>query len=394
MDISKPTSADMEFFNALAKDITEHRLNQLGYPFDQTPRLVQFYSWLAETGLADITLINVGDPYKKDWDMLNTDACERFCIDFIAEHCGFCGEHWGVLANGGSDGNMHGIYFGRKYLKSKCPDLEPILYVSEEAHYSLKKIGDIQNIETRMINAFEMGEMDTEDLRKKIDPTRPAIIAIAIGGTFKGAIDDQKKIGKVLEEIAPVAVYRHLDAALFGGYLPFLDDKLANEILNQSAMGFDSVAISGHKFLALNEPAGIFICKREHLDCVNENPVPYLNGVIPTLNCSRSGFDPLKLCWLLKTEGVQGLQKQAERSLEMAKLLQAELISRGVKAWRNEMSNTVFFPRPKLEVVKKYALACGEDKFFGKLSHIVAMQYFDSDFTKQIAKEIAEAQEI
>lgn len=388
---SRPDKITMEHLDALAKNIVERKYKQLGYPFDQATDLADFYTWLAQTRLADITLINVGDPYKTDWDMLNTDELERYCIDFLADHCGFGGEHWGVLANGGSDGNMHGIYFGRKALAAKCPSLEPILYVSEEAHYSLKKIGDIQNIETRTIRAFKMGEMDAEDLRQKLDASRPALIAIAIGGTFKGAIDNQKAIAQVLAELKPVAVYRHLDAALFGGYLPFLEDACAREILNQQKMGFDSVAISGHKFLALNEPAGIFICKKENLKFVQENPVPYLNGVIPTLNCSRSGFDALKLYWRLKCVGADGLKQQAEHCLLMAKLLQTKLIQHGVKAWRNELSNTVFFERPKICAVKKYALACGFDEHFGELSHAVAMQYFTPEFVEEFALEIAAA---
>ena len=70
-------------------------------------------------------------------------------------------------------------YFGRKALADKSP-LEPILYVSEEAHYSLRKIGDIQNIETRTIRALKNGEMDIDDFRKQLDASRPALVAIAI----------------------------------------------------------------------------------------------------------------------------------------------------------------------------------------------------------------------
>ena len=101
-----------------AENIASRKFNQMGYPFDQDTGFSEFYRWLADTGLCDITLINVGDPYKKNWDMLNTDKFERFCIDFMADACGFEGNHWGVLSNGGTDGNMHGIYFGRKEISA------------------------------------------------------------------------------------------------------------------------------------------------------------------------------------------------------------------------------------------------------------------------------------
>lgn len=386
-----PNDTALARLNDVAKDIFEHRYNQLGYPFDQGTNLAPYYKWLADTGLADITLINVGDPYKTDWDMLNTDEFERAVIDFLADAYGFNGNHWGVISNGGTDGNMHGIYFGRKALADKSP-LEPILYVSEEAHYSLRKIGDIQNIETRTIRALKNGEMDIDDFRKQLDASRPALVAIAIGGTFKGAIDDQYAIDKVLRENPPPAVYKHLDVALFGGYLPFLDDSEANNIVNASKMNFDSLAVSGHKFLSMNEPAGIFICKKETLACVHGNPVPYLNGVIPTLSCSRSGFDALKLYWRLHSVGKEGLKEQATHSLKMAELLLAKLQEANVPAWRsNKYSNTIYFKRPKIEVVKKYALACSEYADFGELAHVVAMQYFTPELVDKIVADISSA---
>lgn len=383
----QPDKNSMERLDAAAKYIFNHRYNQLGYPFDQESGMNDFYGWVERNGLGGITLINVGDPYKTDWDMLNTDEFERESIDFLARAYGFGADHWGVISNGGTDGNMYGVYFGRKAL-AEVSDLPPVLYVSEEAHYSLKKIGDIQNIETRTIRAKKMGEMDVDDFAKKLDASRPALVAMAIGGTFKGAIDDQRAIGEVLDSAKPVAVYRHLDAALFGGYLPFLEDCGARGIVDASKMNFDSIAVSGHKFFSLNEPAGVFICRKRVLDCVHGNPVPYLKGVIPTLSCSRSGLDALKLFWRIKSLGSAGLGEQAKHCLKMADLLLEGLRDKGVKAYKNPYSNTVFFDRPPEWVVKKYALACSEYEDFGKLSHIVTMQYFTPELINSVISDI------
>ena len=383
----QPDKNSMERLDAAAKYIFNHRYNQLGYPFDQESGMNDFYGWVERNGLGGITLINVGDPYKTDWDMLNTDEFERESIDFLARAYGFGADHWGVISNVGTDGNMYGVYFGRNAL-AEVSDLPPVLYVSEEAHYSLKKIGDIQNIETRTIRAKKMGEMDVDDFARKLDASRPALVAMAIGGTFKGAIDDQKAIGEVLDSAKPVAVYRHLDAALFGGYLPFLEDCGARGIVDASKMNFDSIAVSGHKFFSLNEPAGVFICRKRVLDCVHGNPVPYLKGVIPTLSCSRSGLDALKLFWRIKSLGSAGLGEQAKHCLKMADLLLEGLRDKGVKAYKNPYSNTVFFDRPPEWVVKKYALACSEYEDFGKLSHIVTMQYFTPELINSVILDI------
>ncbi len=384
----RPDNESMKLLNECAKEITARKFNQLGYPFDQNTQFHEFYKWLADTKLCDITLINVGNPYKTDWDMLNTDYFECESIDFIASRFGFDDNHWGVIANGGTDGNMHGIYFGRKALAAKS-SRPPVLYVSAEAHYSLQKIGDVQNVEVRPIRAHEMGQMDVEDFAEKLDPSRPALVAIAIGGTFKGAIDDQKAINEVLLEKKPVASYRHLDVALFGGYLPFLDDPAAREIVDVSKMNFDSIAVSGHKFLGMNEPAGIFICHKDILKLVEGAPIPYLKYSIPTISCSRSGFDALKLYWHIKSLGDDGFKAQAGHVLEMGKLLEKSLLERGIKAHRNPYSNTVFFTRPQEKIVKKYAMACNDDPVFGKLAHVVAMQYFTPELVKTIADDIA-----
>lgn len=393
---SLPPRAVLEELTAHAKALVQRQFQQMGYPFDQGVNLSGYYQWLQETGLCDVTLINVGDPWKQSWDMLETDEFERRSIDFLAKSFGFAEQdHWGVMTNGGSDSNMHGIYFGRKFLEDAVHTLnlpkenaEPILYVSSEAHYSVRKLGDVLRLETCLIDAHPMGQMDAEDFRRKLNPNRPALIAIAVGGTFKGAIDDQESIARVLEEVKPPCVYRHLDAALFGGYLPWVEDENVRNILNQQKQGFDSIAVSGHKFLAMNEPAGVFICRKDVPNHLHTYSVPYLNGVIPTLNCSRSGFDPLKLYWRIMTTGPAGFRAEAAHVLKMTRLLERRLNEVGVKTWVNPWSNTVCMERPAPSVVHRYAMACGECRFFGPLAHVVVMQFFNEDLIEQFVSDV------
>ncbi len=379
-----PDAPVLERLTKTAHELVERRKRQMGYPFDQESNLRGFYEWLLETGLCDTTLISVGSPYKDAWDMLHVDDYERECVDFMAAHFGFPEHtHWGVVTNGGTDGNMHGVYFGRKALAAKS-GLPPILYVSSEAHYSVQKLGDILNIETRVIQAHPDGRMELDNFRAQLDPGRPALVAVAIGGTFKGAIDDQRGIRRVLEEVHPPAWYCHLDVALFGGYLPWLEDPAAREIIHQEKMQFDSLAVSGHKFLGLNEPTGLFICRKEILEHLNKLTVPYLDCVMPTISCSRSGFDVLKMFWRIKTAKEDGFRAEAGHILAMTECLKQALRKRGVEVHVNPYSNTVCFPRPADAVVHKYCMACS-----GGLSHVVVMQYFDEELIETLADEIA-----
>ncbi|MBS1452594.1 MAG: aminotransferase class V-fold PLP-dependent enzyme [Lentisphaeria bacterium] len=380
----RPDEPVLRRMTETARKLVERQKLQMGYPFDQETNLTGFYEWLLETGLCNTTLISVGSPYKEAWDMLHVDEFEREVVDFVAGTFGFRGGHWGVVTNGGTDGNLHGIYFGRKTLEAKS-ELPPILYVSAEAHYSVQKLGDILRIETRIIGVHPTGQMDIEDFRRRLDPTRPALVAIAVGGTFKGAIDDQRAIDRVLKEVKPPACYRHLDVALFGGYLPWLDDPAARELVDQAAMGFDSLAVSGHKFFALNEPAGVFLCRKEILQHLTKLTVPYLGGIVmPTISCSRSGFDVLKLYWRIMTTGPAGFRAEANHVLAMTAKLLAALAARGVEAHANPWSNTVYFRRPREEVVHRCCMACS-----GEFSHVVVMQYFDEELVERLADEIA-----
>ena len=380
----RPDEPVLRRMTETARKLVERQKLQMGYPFDQETNLTGFYEWLLETGLCNTTLISVGSPYKEAWDMLHVDEFEREVVDFVAGTFGFRGGHWGVVTNGGTDGNLHGIYFGRKTLEAKS-ELPPILYVSAEAHYSVQKLGDILRIETRIIGVHPTGQMDIEDFRRQLDPTRPALVAIAVGGTFKGAIDVQRAIDRVLKEVKPPACYRHLDVALFGGYLPWLDDPAARELVDQAAMGFDSLAVSGHKFFALNEPAGVFLCRKEILQHLTKLTVPYLGGIVmPTISCSRSGFDVLKLYWRIMTTGPAGFRAEANHVLAMTAKLLAALAARGVEAHANPWSNTVYFRRPREEVVHRCCMACS-----GEFSHVVVMQYFDEELVERLADEIA-----
>ena len=389
-----PSESVMERLNEVASRLVDRQFYQLGYPFDQNLNLTGFYEWLVSTGLNRLTLINVSDPYKTTWDMLNTDEFECKTLDFLAESFGFAkdaaGErsHWGFITSGGTDGNMHGVYFGRKALAAQSSH-PPILYVSSEAHYSVQKLGDVQNIETRVIRSHPMGAMDVDDLRNQLDPSRPALVVLAVGGTFKGAIDDQRAVAAVLDEVKPVAVYKHLDVALFGGYLPWLDDPQAREVVNASVMKFDSLAVSGHKFYALNEPAGAFLCRKEVLASLHAMQVPYLNGAIPTISCSRSGFDALKFYWRIAVTGEEGFRSEARHILEMTDLLVTELRHRGVEPLVNRWSNTICFPRPADNVVHEYSMACTVCPHFGPLSHVVVMQFFTPKLIARLADRIA-----
>lgn len=315
---------------------------------------------------------NVGDPRKPAIFAMNTHEFENELIDFFAPLYGFSqDEAWGIITMSGTDGNMHGMYFGVKQLLSQTKML-PICYVSEEAHYSIKKLADLQNLELRLIKADVTGKMIVSEFEKALDPSKPALVVIAMGTTFKGAIDDQAAIDAVIRKKKPIAVYRHVDAALFGGYLPFTANK---GLVSRRTAYFDSIAVSGHKFFGFDEPMGVFITTKNTLNQVNPFNVPYLNQAVPTITCSRNALSALKFWWKVKKTGMRGFTAQAEEILANAKYLEAGLKKINWPVWRGEYSNTVYFKRPSQATMKKYNLAPEFDlRLGGDLAHIVVMQ--------------------
>ena len=370
----------------LIKKVYENVDHCIGYPVCLFPNMDGFGEWYTKTGLCDMGINNAGNPYDEEQYVLNSVGIEHSVIQAIAPRYGIpAGKEWGFVTNSGTDGNMHGIYYGAKKLQRETGML-PIVYVSKEAHYSSFRLCDVQNLEVRLIDYGKNGSMDPDCLRKSIDPTKPALLIIAIGSTFMGATDDQGEIQKVLEEVKPIAVYKHLDGALFGGYLPFTEYR---DIVNMEKQGYDSISVSGHKFFGIDEPCGLFLSRLDILEAQKAYNVPYLHNGMPLISCSRNGLTPLKFYWVLKNIGFDGLTREAHTMLENADYLQQKFDEIGYPAWHMPYSNTVFFKRPTEWIRKKYMLAEGYlPEYGGELCHIVVMQHVKRDIIDEFIADL------
>lgn len=379
-------SSGFEQLDRWASECLAERSMTLGYPGNNDIRLEEFYRWYTGNNLASMIINNAGDPFEEGDHTLSSLDFEREVIQYFAPKYGFDGNDlWGIVTMSGTDGNNHGIYFGVNYLKRKTGKM-PVVYVSDEAHYSNYRLCDLQHLEVRLVKSDSMGRMVPDSLEKVLDPTRPCLIVYAMGSTFKGAIDDQKALDDVLARHEGMAVYRHVDAALFGGYLPFTEYK---DLVDRRKTGFDSISVSGHKFFGIDSPCGLFITTRDVYDNQSTYDISYLNANMRMINCSRSGIEPLKFWWLVKTVGDEGWTEQAARIFENTRYLKSELKRIGWPYWNNEYSNTVIFRRPSAKVVRKYNLACGEDAAFGgKLSHVVVMQHVTKDSIDRLIADL------
>lgn len=364
----------------------EEQKTSFGYPVNEKSALHEFYRWYVSSGMDIVNINNAGDPMTDTPTKMSSQQFEKEVINYFAPLYGFdLNDTWGIVTHSGTDGNNHGIYFGAKYLYNKTKKM-PIVYVSDEAHYSNMRLCDLQNLDLRLIKSDKMGRMIPEELEKNLDLKRPALIIYAMGSTFKGAIDNQKELNAVLDKHPKLVVYRHIDAALFGGYLPFTEFR---DMVDRKNLRFESIAVSGHKFFGIDSPCGLFICTKNVYDNQNNFNITYLNANMRMINCSRDAVQPLKFWWLIKKVGPDHWSKQAQHLMDNAAYLKQKLDEIGWPCWVNEYSNTVFFKRPSADIVSKYNLAQGHDEQFGgDLAHIVVMQHVTRDKIDQFVDEL------
>lgn len=345
----------------------------IGYPANQIYDYSEIYDFFK------LSINNIGDPLSDGPFKIKAHEFEKEVVEFIAEISGVKDNNfWGYVTNGGTEGNMYGLYVARELY----PD--SIVYYSKEAHYSIPKILKLLKMPSITINANEYGEMDLDDLEGvlKINRTKTPIILATIGTTMKGAIDSVAGIKKLIESFAFSNHYIHCDSALSGMILPFCESAPPYGLLH----GAHSLSISGHKMLGSPMPCGVVLAKKDYVDRIGSS-VEYIGAIDTTLSGSRNGHTTLLLWYAIKKHGFIGYKNIIRECLAVSDYLIEKLASHGVKAWRNKFSITVVLPRPTDEIVNKWQIAIQ-----GDIAHIITMPHvtrdqmdeFVSDYVKSL----------
>jgi histidine decarboxylase len=363
----------------------------LGYPINMNTPPEAFFGWRRElraAGVGEFAYNNVGNPFKHSPIPFNTHDFECEAILRFGKLYGFPERDvWGFLSHSGTDSNMHGMYMGRTLLKGRSGTV-PKCYFTKEAHYSIQILRDLLGLDAVFVATLPDGGMDPADLARKLadEPKRPALVVATVGTTFKGAIDNLDGIREVSRGYS---TYLHLDAALFGGYLPHTSH--AREVSHRSlaepnAPRYDSIAVSCHKFFGFPSPAGLFITTQSAFDEFNElytrihNP-EYIGHVPGTLTCSRDAVKPAEF-YFFSTEPAMAKQaKDARAILEntdyLLRRMNAEF-AHMLPARANPLSNTIYFKKPSDKIVTKYSLATMSLEIDGQMpefAHVVIMPH-------------------
>lgn len=377
----------------------------LGYPLNMNTPPDDFFTWrkeLQSIGIGDFGFNNVGNPYEHSSIEFNTHDFELDIIKRFGSIYGFTpSDTWGFLSHSGTDSNMHGMYLGRTILKS-VTRATPRCYFTREAHYSIQILSDLLGLESIFIKTKADAAMDLEDLKSKLYENKdyPALVVGSIGTTFKGGIDD---VDKIQDELAVYNSYLHVDAALFGGYLPHIDhgaQLVKAKKPRTSIPRFDSIAVSCHKFFGFPNPAGLFVTTQQNFNIFHKayskvhNP-EYIGHVPGTITCSRDATKPAEFHYFSTNQSLANQAEDAQLILKNTDFLMRQMDQHfeGMVAKRSsKLSNTIYFKRPSDRIVNKYSLATmhyvNEKGQQEDLAHVVVMPHASRKILEEFLNDL------
>ena len=200
-----------------------------------------------------------------------------------------------------------------------------------------------------------------------------------LGTVVTGAIDDIDQIHQILVD-SKKSFHIHVDGALFGGYLPYLDPEYCRNLMQKA----NSLAYSIYKFFGIPMSTGIVLIKNASKTPSGlENTIDYLAAMDSTISGSRNGVASIMAWYLIKKKEHGIFKKEAESMMECAKYLNEELNKRGKNAVLLPKSNTVYFDKPSKEVVNKWQLATQVT-----WAHVVVMPHVTKEVINEFLRDI------
>ncbi|WP_433608253.1 pyridoxal-dependent decarboxylase [Dactylosporangium sp. CA-139114] len=340
----------------LHADLLQHRDYDLGFPgatdLPDVSALVPFERLL---------LNNVGHPFAPGGAYrLHTKHLEYEVVGFLADLFGApLDNRHGYVTTGSTESTHWALWQARRQLAAAT------VYCSSSAHYSVAKAAELLRLRLREIPADERGEMRYELLHAAVSRDSRhrrgtgVIVVASIGTTMTEAVDDVARIGTALDAagVEPRRRWIHADAALAG--VPLALDEAVGRPAFMFTDGAHSIAVSGHKFMAVPFPCGVVVALADRH--TGRGDITYTAAPDSTITGSRSGHAPLWLWYLLRHWGPAGLRARAEGARALARYTEQQLRGVGWPAWRAQpRAFTVVFPRPPQPLLDRWPLATDE----------------------------------
>jgi histidine decarboxylase len=311
---------------------------------------------------------NAGDAFSKRGTCnLDRHEDERILIHRVCDMWGVDKErYWGYTTSGGSEGNLEGLWMARE----KYPD--GVVYYSDQAHYSIKKMTKILRLPTVVIPSDSTGAIDVRALAKSMK-SGPAIILANLGTTFMGGIDDVKSI----RDLCGPDVYIHADAA-------FLGFTLKHQFPGYDGYKYaDSISVSSHKWPGVPFPGGVFICIADNVSYI-ENFEEVISQRDVTVSGSRNGHTAIFLNHFFDTVDLKADVESCVHVAEYLKMRLEEAVPECVP-YSNDRIPIVTFNRPDDTIIRKWSLAT-----VGLRSHVVCLPHVTKEVVDAFVHDLSE----
>lgn len=329
-----------------AESLSEHQVHT------PHPRYFGLYNPAPTTmGIAADALVAAFNPQLAAWSHSPFAAeVERHLIEQLGRRFGYpAASIDGTFCSGGAEANHTGLLAAIThafpgFAESGSRNLagQPALYISTDAHDSIRKAARVSGIGSAAVRTVPVDSryrMDLAALSAAINEDRangllPFLIVGTAGTTSSGTVDP-------LHELADIAwresLWFHVDAAWGGAAAlsPVVRDSVAG--LERA----DSITFDAHKWLSVPMGAGVFITRHpkilsrtfETVNAYMPRDASGLDIVDPfshSLQWSRR-FIGLKVFLSLLVAGWDGYRKAIEHQVRMGELLRTRLAESG---WR------------------------------------------------------------
>lgn len=284
----------------------------------------------------------------------------------------------GYICSGGTEGNDHGIWLGRNWLWQNTKPIEKgvngiVVMTSFLTHYSVEKefcrlLGEEDGGQKAKEHLFvtlptnENGQVDAAIVEKEVRNChakgfRRFLIVLTAGTINVGSIDRVSEIDEKLTELEeelgskkkPVGFYVHVDAAYGGLAIPFLHPNNKFGFQNRHV---HSMSVDAHKMGYVPYSAGVFLCRKNHLELTTTKAEYLYSHSDSTVPGSRNGAIAAG-CWAaMHSMGFVGYKEHLNSCMThiatLKCIFESDAYASMVKMYPSELNTLTIMPSGKV----------------------------------------------
>jgi aromatic-L-amino-acid decarboxylase len=271
---------------------------------------------------------------------------EETSVDWVRQMLGLSEAWSGVIQDTASTSTLIALICARERASNyalangglQAQERPLIIYASAHAHSSVDKAAllagfgkdNIRYIETDASYAMCPEALATAIAKDIDDGLKPCAVVATTGTTTTTAIDPLEAIGLVASEYG---IWLHVDSAMAGSAMILPECRWMWKGIERA----DSIVVNAHKWLGVAFDCSLyFVRDPQHLIRVMSTNPSYLQSDVDdeVKNLRDWGiplgrrFRALKLWFLLRSEGIEGLQQRLRRDLANAQWLAEQIRAR------------------------------------------------------------------